>query len=67
MPAAPVTRRSGVAFTIVVSVVMLVGACLMALVLLMTSAPGALVVLTLLAGLGVVAYVLYSLIRAQRG
>jgi hypothetical protein len=29
--------------------------------------PGALVVLALLAGLGVVAYVLYSLIRAQRG
>ena len=41
MPAAPVARRSGVAFTIVVSVVMFLGACLMALVLLMTSAPGA--------------------------
>jgi hypothetical protein len=29
--------------------------------------PGSLVVLALLAGLGVVAYVLYSLIQAQRG
>ncbi len=29
--------------------------------------PGALVVVALLVGLGVVAYVLYSLIRAQRG
>ena len=49
MPAAPVTRRSGVAFTIVVSVVMFLGACLMALVLLMSSAPGALVVGVVLA------------------
>jgi RsiW-degrading membrane proteinase PrsW (M82 family) len=49
MPAAPVTRRSGVAFTIVVSVVMVLGACLMALVLLMSSAPGALVVGVVLA------------------
>src|SRR6476646_7656906 len=49
MPAAPATRRSGVAFTIVVSVVMFLGACLMALVLLMSSAPGALVVGVVLA------------------
>ncbi|HEY5419686.1 MAG TPA: PrsW family glutamic-type intramembrane protease, partial [Marmoricola sp.] len=49
MPAAPVARRSGLAFTIVVSVVMFVGACVMALVLLMSSAPGALVVGVVLA------------------
>ncbi len=49
MPAAPVVRRSGVAFTVVVSVVMFAGACLMALVLMMTSAPGALVVGVVLA------------------
>src|SRR3954452_3658921 len=49
MTAAPVARRSGLAFTIVVSVVMFVGACVMALVLLMSSAPGALVVGVVLA------------------
>src|SRR6476659_6957900 len=49
MRAAPVARRSGLAFTIVVSVVMFVGACLMALVLLVSSAPGALVVGVVLA------------------
>ena len=49
MPAAPVVRRSGVAFTVVVSVVMVFGACLMALVLMMSSAPSALVVGVVLA------------------
>jgi RsiW-degrading membrane proteinase PrsW (M82 family) len=53
MPAAPVARRSGAAFTIVVSVVMFLGACLMALVLVLSSAPGALVVGVLLAALPV--------------
>jgi len=53
MPAAPVARRSGVAFTIVVSVVMFVGACVMALALLMSSAPGALVVGAVLAAVPV--------------
>ena len=53
MPAAPVVRRSGAAFTIVVSVVMFLGACLMALVLVLSSAPGALVVGVLLAALPV--------------
>jgi len=53
MPAAPVARRSGVAFTVVVSVVMFVGACVMALALLMSSAPGALVVGAVLAAVPV--------------
>ncbi len=45
------TRRTSAAFTIVVSVVMLIGAAVMGLVLLVSGAPGALVVGLLLAAL----------------
>jgi RsiW-degrading membrane proteinase PrsW (M82 family) len=53
MPAAPVARRSGTAFTIVVAIAMFLGACVMALVLVLSNAPGALVIGVLLAALPV--------------
>jgi RsiW-degrading membrane proteinase PrsW (M82 family) len=53
MPAAPLARRSGTAFTVLVAIAMFLGACVMALVLVLSDAPGALVVGVLLAALPV--------------
>jgi RsiW-degrading membrane proteinase PrsW (M82 family) len=53
MPAAPFPRRSGTAFTVFVAIAVFLGACVMALVLLLSDAPGALVVGVLLAALPV--------------
>ncbi|MDQ6641745.1 MAG: PrsW family intramembrane metalloprotease [Actinomycetota bacterium] len=53
MPAAPVVRRSGTAFTVIVAIAVFLGACVMALVLVLSNAPGALVIGVLLAALPV--------------
>lgn len=53
MPAAPVARRSGTAFTVVVAIAVFLGACAMALVLVLSDAPRALVIGVLLAALPV--------------
>ncbi|MGI9157715.1 MAG: PrsW family intramembrane metalloprotease [Marmoricola sp.] len=53
MSAAPVARRSGTAFTVVVAIAVFLGACVMALVLVLSDAPGALVIGVLLAALPV--------------
>ncbi|MEP6816035.1 MAG: PrsW family intramembrane metalloprotease [Marmoricola sp.] len=53
MPAAPLARRSGTAFTVLVAIAMFLGACVMALVLVLSHAPGALVIGVLLAALPV--------------